>query len=90
MNIGGGFRAPSRAMAKRGMRALDVTVAVDHATVGGKDAGEGVTIAGDTPPSPVKQWWPLILGLAALGAVWWMVKDDVEEEGAGMPAPFVG
>lgn len=77
----------------RNMRGLDVTVAVDHgdgsvALVNGQDAGPAASISGDKPPLIPKDWWPYILGAAALGALWWLVKDDAEEEGAGVPRPF--
>jgi hypothetical protein len=85
MKIGGG---------RRNMRALDVTVSVDHGggdvVVNGQPAGPGVTIAGEAPPLVPANWWPWILGAAALGVVWWLVKDDAEKEGAGVPGPFVG
>jgi hypothetical protein len=71
------------------MRALDVTVSVDHATVGGQDAGPGVTIGGDAPPDAMKNWWPWIVGGVVLAGIWYFTRDE-EEEGAGMPAPFDG
>lgn len=74
----------------RQMNALDATVSVDPIVVNGQSAGAGVTIAGDLAPVGKKDWWPWILGGAALVAVWWLVKDDVSKEGAGVPRPFVG
>lgn len=80
---------------RRQMRALDVTVSVDHGSdatgsdvvVNGQDAGPGVTITGETPPLIPKSWWPW-LALAALAVGWYMIKDDVDKEGSGVPGPF--
>lgn len=82
---------------KHHMRGLDVTVAVDHGAgnttvqqAAQQYTDPGVTITGDKPPIVPKDWWPWILGAAALGALWWLVKDDVDEEGSGVPGPFEG
>jgi len=72
------------------MRALDATVSVDHAIIGGQDAGAGVVIQGDKPPLIPREWWPWIALAGLAGVIWWMTKDDAEEEGASMPRPFDG
>ncbi len=79
-------------MIGRQMRAMDATVSVDPGTaiVGGQPAGPGVSITGEQAPVGKKDWWPWVLGAAALAAIWWLVKDDVAKEGAGVPRPFVG
>lgn len=81
MRVGGGG----------GMRAFDATVTVDPVVVNGQTTTEGgALITGEKPPLVPKSWWPWILGIAAIGVGWWIVKDDVEEEGAGEPRPFEG
>lgn len=74
----------------RAFQALDVTVSVDPVRVNGENAGPGVSITGEQAPTAAKDWWPWILGAAALGALWWLVKDDVREEGANVQRPFAG
>lgn len=85
-----GLSIPKRTHDRGALSALDVTVAVDPVRINGKEIEPGVVISGEPPPWYKRDLWPWVLVAAALAGVWFLVKDDVEEEGAGVQRPFDG
>lgn len=62
------------------MGELDRTVTVDPIIVNGQVVGDGSLITGNKPPLIPANWWPWIIAAGALGFVWWMSREEGEDE----------
>jgi hypothetical protein len=62
------------------MGELDRTVTVDPIVVNGQVVGDGSLITGKKPPLIPASWWPWILAAGALGVVWWMSREEGDDD----------